>query len=82
MGTKTMVSFDKWTLIRWGGTMSYMIGMVLNSLNVYPINIIFCMIGGACWAMQGFKYKDRALILVEVTSAVVYASGLIWWMIK
>jgi hypothetical protein len=59
-----------------------MIGMLLTSLNIFPLNLIFGAIGGILWCIVGFNYKDRALILVEAASAGIYLFGLIHWSIK
>lgn len=69
-------------MVRWGGTILYMIGMVLTSLNIYPLNLIFGMLGGAMWCIVGIRWKDRALILVEAASALIYLAGLVKWSLE
>lgn len=69
-------------MVRWGGTILYMIGMVLTSLNIYPLNLIFGMLGGAAWCIVGIRWKDRALILVEAASALIYLAGLVKWSLE
>ena len=69
-------------MLRWSGTIFYMIGMLLTALNVFPINLIFGAIGGILWCIVGFKYKDKALILVEAASAGIYLFGLLHWWFK
>lgn len=66
-------------MIRWLGTLSYLVGMILTSLNVYPTNLIFGAVGGVAWAVVGLSWKDRALIVVEVASAAIYLFGLVRW---
>lgn len=68
-------------MIRWLGTISYLIGMVLTSLNIYPANLLFGMVGGTAWMAVGISWKDKALILVETASAVIYLAGLVRWAI-
>lgn len=69
--------------MRWAGTILYLIGMVLTALNIYPLNLIFGMLGGALWCLVGLKWKDRALILVEAASAGIYLFGLVrWWQLS
>lgn len=68
-------------MIRWLGTVSYIIGMVLTSMNIYPANLIFGLVGGTAWTAVGIGWKDRALIIVEVASAAIYLAGLIRWAI-
>ena len=69
-------------MLRWSGTLFYMIGMLLTALNIFPLNLIFGAIGGILWCIVGFSYKDKALILVEAASAAIYFFGLLHWWIK
>lgn len=68
-------------MMRWFGTVSYLVGMMLTSMNVYPANLIFGMIGGLSWMVVGLSWKDKALILVEAASAAIYCFGLVRWAI-
>lgn len=68
--------------MRWGGTAFYLVGMVLTSINIYPLNLVFGAIGGALWCLVGIQWKDKALILVEAASAGIYMFGLINWSLK
>lgn len=65
--------------MRWLGTGLYLIGMVLTALNIFPLNLLFGMLGGAAWCLVGIKWQDRALILVEAASAGIYAFGIAHW---
>lgn len=69
-------------MIRWIGTVTYLISMFLTALNIYPLNLVFGAIGGILWCLAGIQYKDKALILVEAASATIYLFGLILWGIK
>ncbi len=69
-------------MIKWLGTITYLIGMVLTAFNIFPLNLIFSAIGGALWCIAGFIAKDKPLILVEMASAMIYLIGLIHWSIK
>jgi hypothetical protein len=68
-------------MTRWSGTGFYMVGMLLTALNVFPLNLIFGALGGLLWCLQGVKWKDRALIIVEAASAIIYLAGLIHWLV-
>ena len=69
-------------MMRWGGTAAYMIGMVLTSLNIFPANLIFGAIGGTLWCVVGVQWKDKALIIVEAASALIYLAGLVKWSLE
>jgi hypothetical protein len=66
--------------LRWGGTVLYLIGMVLTAMNIYPLNLFFGAFGGFAWMIVGIIWKDRALVLVEAASATIYTVGLGFWL--
>lgn len=63
-------------MIRWGGTILCLIGIALTSLNVYPLNLVFGLVGSFLWTVQGYLYKDNALIMVELVAVLMYLAGL------
>lgn len=65
--------------MKWAGTSTYLVGMVLTALNIYPLNLVFGALGGTLWCLVGIKAKDTALIVVEAASAGIYLFGLIVW---
>ncbi len=70
-------------MLRWSGTAFYMISMILTTFNIFPLNLVFGFIGGFLWCLVGwFSYKDKALVIVEVASAIIYLFGLIVWLFK
>lgn len=66
-------------MIRWTGTLAYLVGMALTAANVYPANLIFGALGGALWCAVGLGQRDRALVTVEAASAGIYLAGLAAW---
>lgn len=69
-------------MTRWTGTISYLIGMVLTSLNIFPLNLLFGAVGGALWCLVGIQGKDRALVTVEAASFGIYMFGIVNWSMK
>jgi hypothetical protein len=63
-------------IIKWLGTILCLTGIGLTSFNVYPLNIIFSLIGSALWTLAGFLQKDTPLFLVELVAVVFYMVGL------
>jgi len=51
--------------------------MALTSANLYPINIVFHLIGVAGWLIVGMMWHDRALIFLNGVAIFVFASGLL-----
>ena len=68
--------------MKWAGTSTYLVGMVLTALNIYPLNLVFGALGGTLWCLVGIKAKDTALIVVEAASAGIYLFGLVIWSLK
>jgi hypothetical protein len=65
-------------IIKWAGTIICLFGIAFTSLNIYPINIYFGLVGSFLWTYSGYLQKDFALLVVEGAATFMYASGL--WM--
>jgi hypothetical protein len=63
------------SLLKWSGTILCLIGIGLTSLNIYPANILFGLIGSGLWAWAGWIQKDYALFLVEWVATLMYLFG-------
>lgn len=64
-------------LIKWLGTALCLIGIGLTSFNVYPINILFGLVGSGLWTYAGILQRDLPLILVEAVAVALYFAGVI-----
>jgi len=67
-------------LIKWAGTTLCLIGILLTSLNIYPINVVFGLVGSGFWTLAGIYQRDMPLFLVEAVAALFYLMGLAVWM--
>jgi hypothetical protein len=63
--------------IKWGGTVLCLIGIGLTSFNVYPLNILFGLVGSSLWTYAGILQRDLPLILVEVVAVILYFAGVV-----
>jgi len=63
--------------IKWGGTILCLIGIALTSFNVYPLNILFGLVGSGLWTYAGILQRDLPLILVEVVAVILYFAGIV-----
>lgn len=63
-------------MIRWSGTVLCLIGIALTSLNIYPLNLFFGLVGSFLWTVQGYLYRDNALLVVELVAVLMYMAGL------
>lgn len=64
-------------MIKWTGTALCLIGIALTSFNVYPLNILFGLVGSALWTYAGVLQRDIPLILVEAVAVALYFAGVI-----
>jgi hypothetical protein len=64
-------------MIRWSGTILCLIGIALTSLNIYPLNLLFGLVGSFLWTVQGYLYRDNALLLVELVAVIIYLVGIV-----
>ena len=75
--TAWLIRFDNLASIKWTGTILCLIGIALTSWNIYPLNIIFGLVGSGLWAASGYAQDDTPLFLVEIVAASLYLFGLL-----
>ena len=63
--------------VKWVSSIIIIVGMVLSSANIYPINIWVHMFGVTGWLIVGMLWHDRALIFLNAVAIFVFASGLV-----
>jgi hypothetical protein len=63
--------------MKWTGTALCLIGIGLTSLNIYPLNLWFGLVGSGLWALSGVQQKDYALFVVEAVAVLMYLGGLV-----
>ena len=69
----------KYTLdwyIKWISSIILMIGMLLTSNNIYPLNLYFHFIGIGGWLIVGMLWNDRSLIVINTFSLAMLATSL------
>jgi hypothetical protein len=64
-------------MIRWSGTVLCLIGIALTSLNIFPLNLVFGLVGSFLWTVQGYLYRDNALLIVELVATIIYIAGIL-----
>lgn len=63
--------------LKWYGTALCLTGIALTSFNIYPLNIIFGLVGSGLWTTAGYVQDDAPLVIVEAVATVLYAVGLV-----
>ena len=61
---------------KWIGTGLCLIGIALTSFNIYPLNLVFGLVGSGLWTLAGYVQDDNPLMIVELVATLVYAAGI------
>jgi hypothetical protein len=63
--------------IKWAASAFLIVGMMLASVNLFPYNIMVASVGVFGWLIVGMLWHDRALIVLNAVSLVIYLMGVI-----
>ena len=63
--------------LKWVATTITLIGAVLTSLNIYPLNVIAFNLGSVLWLIFAIRIKEPSLIVVNTGLLLVYVAGLV-----
>lgn len=63
--------------MKWTGTILCLIGIGMTSLNIYPLNLLFGLIGSFLWTVEGLRSRDYALFTVEAVAVAMYLGGIL-----
>ena len=64
-------------ILKWAATAITLIGAVLTSLNIYPLNVIAFNLGSVLWLIFAIRIKEPSLIVVNTGLLLVYVAGLV-----
>ena len=66
--------------IKWFSSIVLIIGMMFTANNIYPLNLLFHVIGLIGWIIVCVMWNDRSLILVNAIGLTIYINGMIrYW---
>jgi len=63
--------------LKWASSLVLIVGIMLTSHNIYPYNLYVSSVGLLGWTVVGFWWNDRAIMIVNLVSLVIYVTGLI-----
>lgn len=73
---------DKVTIaLKWTATILTLIGALLTSLAIDPINVWLLNLGSIVFVIWAFRIKDLAMITVNSGLLIIYSVGTIWRLI-
>lgn len=64
-------------ILKWAATAITLVGAVLTSLNIYPLNVIAFNLGSVLWLIFAIRIKEPSLIVVNTGLLLVYVAGLV-----
>ena len=79
---KTTPTYTKDWYIKWASSIILLIGMLLTTNNIYPINLIFHLVGVMGWLCVSLLWNDRALIIINAVSISIFANGLLTYVLS
>jgi hypothetical protein len=59
-------------IFEWSITAILIIGAVLTSLNIYPLNIWFLFVSNLGWAIQAIIWRKYSLLTVQTVITIIY----------
>lgn len=65
------------SILKWTATVTILIGAVLTSLAIDPLNIYIMNVGTLIWLIWALRIRDNALIVVNAGLLVIYLGGVI-----
>ena len=65
-------------ILKWLGTGVLILGVGLNSINIYPLGPIITVLGGFLWVFVGIIWKEYSIIATNLVLSVVSIVGLMW----
>lgn len=64
-------------VIEWSATLILLCGAALTSLNIYPMNVFFSLVGNLGWLVVSLMWRRPSLIVIQLVISVIYVAGLI-----
>jgi hypothetical protein len=64
-------------ILKWSGTSFTVLGALLTSLGVDPLNVYAFNLGAVLWLIAAVKMKETSLIVVNAALLTIYAFGAI-----
>ena len=68
--------------IKWIASIILIVGVILTSNNIYPLNLIVHAIGMFGWFIVAIIWNDRALLVINAVSLVLLINGLVSYYVK
>jgi hypothetical protein len=61
----------------WGITALLIVGVILTSFNIYPLNLYVLLISNLGWVIQAVLWKKTSLFIVQLVITIIYIAGIL-----
>jgi len=68
--------------IKWIASVVLVVGVILTSNNIYPLNLMVHALGMFGWFIVAIIWNDRALLVINAVSLVLLINGLVSYYVK
>ena len=68
--------------VKWIASVVLVVGVILTSNNIYPLNLMVHAIGMFGWFIVAIIWNDRALLVINAVSLVLLLNGLVSYYVK
>ena len=63
--------------VKWASSLTLIVAMLFTSVNIFPLNLYIANLGFIGWFIVGMLWHDRALIVLNAISFVIYSMGIL-----
>jgi hypothetical protein len=71
-----MKNIDTW--LKWLATACLIIGAVLTTVDIRPLNIWLFNIGNLAWLIVGIMWREWSLVVLNIVLIAIYAYGILF----
>ena len=68
--------------VKWIASVLLIIGTILTSNNIFPLNLYFHSLGLFGWFIVSIIWNDRALLVINAVSLAILINGLVAHYVK
>ena len=68
--------------VKWIASILLIVGVILTSNNIYPLNLFFHAAGMFGWFIVSILWNDRALLVINAVSLAILINGLVAHYVK
>ena len=62
--------------LKWLGTLTLIVGVGFNSLNIYPLGPLIMCLGGVIWVIVGYMWREYSIIITNLELTLVSLIGM------